>query len=76
MKNFNDTIRNRNRDLLAWSPVPQPTALPHVPVLIQYVCYIRVLFYPFLFIILGLNMREAFLPLVLCQLRKAYKGPW
>jgi hypothetical protein len=28
MKNFNDTIGNRTRDLLTCSAVPQPTALP------------------------------------------------
>jgi len=31
MKNFNDTIGNRNRDLLTCSAVPQPTALPRAP---------------------------------------------
>jgi len=29
MKNSNDTIGNRTRDLLACSAVPQPTAQPH-----------------------------------------------
>jgi len=29
MKNFNDIIRNRTRDLPACSAVPQPTAPPH-----------------------------------------------
>ena len=28
MKNSNDTIGNRIRDLPTWSAVPQPTALP------------------------------------------------
>jgi len=28
MKNFNDTIGNRTRDLLAYSAVPQPTSPP------------------------------------------------
>ena len=32
MKNSNDTIGNRTRDLLACSTVPQPIALPHTPV--------------------------------------------
>jgi hypothetical protein len=32
IKNFNDTIRNRNRDLPACSAVPQPTAPPRAPV--------------------------------------------
>jgi hypothetical protein len=31
MKNFNDTIGNRNRDLPACSAVPQPTAPPIAP---------------------------------------------
>jgi hypothetical protein len=31
MKNSNDTIGNRTRDLLACSAVPQPTAPPRVP---------------------------------------------
>jgi hypothetical protein len=31
MKNTNDTIGNRNRDLPACSAVPQPTALPRAP---------------------------------------------
>jgi len=32
MKNFNDTIGNRTRELLACSTVPQPTAPPLTPV--------------------------------------------
>ena len=31
MKNYNDTIWNRARDLLPRSAVPQPTALPCTP---------------------------------------------
>ena len=31
MKNSNDTIGNRTRDLSACSAVPQPTAPPHAP---------------------------------------------
>jgi hypothetical protein len=31
MKHSNDTIRNRTRDLLAYSPVPQPIAPPRDP---------------------------------------------
>jgi hypothetical protein len=31
MKNSYDTIRNRTRDLLAYSTVPQPTMPPHAP---------------------------------------------
>ena len=31
MKNSNDTIGNRTRDLLACSAVSQPTAPPHTP---------------------------------------------
>jgi hypothetical protein len=31
MKNSNDTIGNRTRDLLACSAVPQPTAPPRAP---------------------------------------------
>jgi len=31
MKNFNDTIGNRTRDLQACSAVPQPTGLPRTP---------------------------------------------
>ena len=31
MKNSNDTIGNRTRDLPACSVVPQPTVLPHAP---------------------------------------------
>jgi len=31
MKNSNDIIGNRTRDLLACSAVPQPTAPPHTP---------------------------------------------
>ena len=30
MKNFNDTVGNRTRDLPAYSAVPQPTAPLHV----------------------------------------------
>jgi len=33
MKNSNDTIGNRNRDLLAFSAMPQPTAPPRAPYL-------------------------------------------
>jgi hypothetical protein len=36
MKNFNDTIGNRARDLLACSAVPQPTAPLRAP---HYDCY-------------------------------------
>ena len=36
MKKSNDTIRNRNRDLLACSAVPQPTAPPRAPYLRGY----------------------------------------
>ena len=31
MKNFNDTIGNRNRDLQACSQIPQPSAPPRTP---------------------------------------------
>ena len=31
MKNSNDTVGNRNRDLPAFSAVPQPTAPPRAP---------------------------------------------
>jgi len=31
MKNFNDTIGNRTRDLPIYSAVPQPTAPPRAP---------------------------------------------
>ena len=31
MKNSNDTIGNRTRNLPAFSAVPQPTAPPHTP---------------------------------------------
>jgi hypothetical protein len=31
MKNSNETIDNRTRDLPTWSAVPQPTALPRAP---------------------------------------------
>ena len=32
IKNSNNTIGNRNRDLPVCSPVPQPTALPRAPI--------------------------------------------
>jgi len=35
VKNSNDTIGNRTRDLPACSAVPQPTALPRVPLLLD-----------------------------------------
>jgi len=41
IKNSNDTIGNRTRDLPACSAVPQPTALPRVPVL----CTVRSQYY-------------------------------
>jgi hypothetical protein len=31
MKNSNETIRNRTRDLPAYSAVPQQTVPPHIP---------------------------------------------
>jgi hypothetical protein len=37
MKNSNDTIGNRTRDLSACSAVPQPTAPPHTEQLITIV---------------------------------------
>ena len=40
MKNSSDTIGNRNRDLLACSAVPQPTALPRAPHYVTYVLQI------------------------------------
>jgi len=36
MKNSNDTIGNRTRDLPTCSAVPQPTALPRAPLRIFY----------------------------------------
>ena len=40
MKNSNETIWNRTRDLLACSAVPQPTALPRDPqILIKFNIY-------------------------------------
>ena len=36
MKNSNDTIGNRTRDLPACSAVPQPTAPPRAPVCNKY----------------------------------------
>ena len=36
MKNFNDTIGNRTRDLPACSAVPQPTAPPRAPIHREY----------------------------------------
>ena len=51
MKNSNDTIGNRTRDLPACSAVPQPTAPPRAPavkgILVikeQQMCYILFLF--------------------------------
>jgi amino acid transporter len=34
MKNSNDTIGNRTRDLLTCGTVPQPTAPPRIPIII------------------------------------------
>jgi hypothetical protein len=48
MKNSNDTIGNRTRDLPACSTMPQPTTLPHTPVIgcIKPInCNLTVLFY-------------------------------
>jgi len=36
MKNSNDTIKNRIRDLPTCSAVPQPTALPRAPITARY----------------------------------------
>jgi hypothetical protein len=36
MKNFNDTIENRTRDLPACSAVPEPTAPPRAPFIAWY----------------------------------------
>jgi hypothetical protein len=44
MKNSNDTIGNRTRDLPACSAMPQPTALPRAPLFyvgVQFVCLKR-----------------------------------
>ena len=38
MKNSNDTIGNRIRDLPACSAVPQQTAPPHVPDILHVIC--------------------------------------
>jgi len=35
MKNSNDTIGNRTRDLPACSAVPQPTVLPRAPFMVR-----------------------------------------
>jgi hypothetical protein len=35
IKNSNDTIRNRSRDLPICTAVPQPTALPRVPQILE-----------------------------------------
>jgi hypothetical protein len=46
MKNSNDTIGNRNRDLPTCSAVPQPTALPRAPeVQITYTGFLQQFFY-------------------------------
>ena len=39
MKNSNDTIRNRTRDLLACSAVPQPTAPLRAPGIVVCIMY-------------------------------------
>ena len=46
MKNFNDTIGNRTRDLQACGAVPQPTAPPRAPILSIYetVLFLRYLY--------------------------------
>jgi hypothetical protein len=36
IEKFNDNIRNRTRDLLACSTVPQPTPLPRAPSVLVY----------------------------------------
>ena len=41
MKNSNDTIGNRTRDLLACSAVPQPTAQPRAPIICKYTQYVN-----------------------------------
>jgi len=45
MKNSNDTIGNRTRDLLACSTVPQPTVPPRAPIYIYMYIYISVYIY-------------------------------
>ena len=47
MKNVNDTIGNRTRDLPTCSAVPQPTAPPRAPRIME------VIFYNFYFLFLG-----------------------
>jgi len=42
MKNFNDTVGNRTRDLPTCSAVPQPTASPRVPHVRVHVSFITV----------------------------------
>jgi len=37
MKNCNDTIGNRTRDLPAYSAVPQSTAPPRAPIIYAYI---------------------------------------
>ena len=44
MKNSNDTIGNRTRDLPAFSAVPQPTAPPRAPCVPVYVYNVYKLF--------------------------------
>jgi hypothetical protein len=42
MKNSSDTIGNRARDLPTFSAVPQPTALPRVPIhLVSFIFIVR-----------------------------------
>jgi hypothetical protein len=45
MKNFNDIIGNRTRDLLACSGVPQPTAPPRAPRQMEYILNFTLLMY-------------------------------
>ena len=45
MKNSNDTIGNRTRDLPACSAVPQPTAPPHIPCFYYYIILLLLLLF-------------------------------
>jgi hypothetical protein len=60
MKNSNDTIGNRTRNLPSFSAVPQPTALPHAPTELLSDSYVFLPFFPVFTFCLLISMHDMY----------------
>jgi len=69
MKNSKDIIGNRTRDLPACGAMPQPTAPPHAPSLLEYTrLYIYIYIYIYIFYFRGKSLSTFLATLFLLKL--------